>query len=151
MANAQSEDMAITITFRESVGFIETLDELFGSGAGVILYHIGRGIGRAMTLEQGKAKVKNFEEGMNAFASSLAEKGWCEIEFSRVDPADGSAVFKVKRLPVPEAVQGNYEMLIRGMCSGFLEAIWEARVSVLRGKTRPDGFELIASKGGGIE
>lgn len=151
MRTIKSEGTNITITFQESVGFIETLNELFGSGAGVILYHMGRGIGKVMTLEQEKAKIKDFEEGMSAFASNLAEKGWCEIEFSRVDPADGSAVFKVKHLPVPEAVQDNYEMLIRGMCSGFLEAVWEARVSVLRGKVKSDGFELIASKGGGIE
>lgn len=150
MANA-AKGATITITFQEGVGFIETLNELFGSGAGVILYHVGRGIGKAMTLGLEKAVLKDPEEGMRSFAKSLSERGWCEIEFSRVDPNDGSTVFRVKRPPVPNSAQDSYEMIIRGICSGFLEELWGTPVSVLRRKSKSDGFELIATRGGVTE
>ena len=154
MSSAVPKKVEITLTVQQSLGAIETMGELFGTGAGVILYHFGRGIGKAMMSELEGPKSANAEKKAELFVKSLNDSGWCELDLVNLDQEDGSANFSVKRLPTGVAGNDNYEMVVRGLCSGFLEGLWGMQVSVMRGSSKGSAIELVANKativGGGM-
>jgi hypothetical protein len=133
---------------------LETLDELFGTGAGVILYHFGRGVGRNMLPDLDTGNTQEVPatvqlERIRLFAKNVTRKGWCELDMSEKAHTEESVIFMVRKLPVhDDKTNTNYEMIIRGICCGFLEKVWGGNVSILRGSTKDNDFELVASKGG---
>jgi DNA-binding Lrp family transcriptional regulator len=124
----------VNTAISEWEGCRDSLERVFGSGSGVILFYIGYGMGKDLGE---KIRWTGFEKGLRllTFAQTLQDRGWGRMDFENLNlqeakgriVLDGSP-FKKKSSKEPSC----YE--VKGMIAGCLETVFNEKVKVIEEK-----------------
>lgn len=119
--SAKGVERAIMVSESDLVSLANEVNTVFGSGSGIILFHQGFGIGLNIAAELQK-RTQEKKAAFREFEGTMQRRGWGRIviEGSEESFMSGKIVFSDLPFTSEEPFHEILEMLLRGICSGFI-------------------------------
>jgi predicted hydrocarbon binding protein len=110
-----------------------SLTSFFGSGAAIILFHIGYGIGHNLGVKIRSTGLP-LSSQLLAFTQVLEARGWGSLDISRFDRDTQSGRLVVVNSPFKGQRRHRGCDEVKGMITGFLETLFNANIYVAEAK-----------------
>jgi len=133
LAGPEVDRHAVNMTASEWESLRNSMYQIFKSGSSMILFHIGMSIGKNIGEQVKNSKLENQGQCF-LFAKILENKGWGKISFETIDFQRAKCKVLLIDFPFKKTCKDIECYEIRGTIAGFLETIFNKKVSTFDGK-----------------